>query len=98
FQATGTTPHNTHLSTKDTVLRQAAPLVKPSPSGKWQLWAEPSVKLLNCALQGGVHVGFATVMQSGSIRSHVLIGRYCTIGQRVTFGTTGSEGNLFSDS
>ena len=50
------------------------------------LFAERSVRVLNCELHGTSYLGFGSYINSGFIRSYVEVGRYCSIGRNVTIG------------
>lgn len=48
--------------------------------------AEPRVRIEDCSLFGDVYFGFATYMNAGMVRSKSEVGRYCSLGRRVTVG------------
>lgn len=47
---------------------------------------EQGVKLGKCEVHPGAAFGFYSYMNSGLIRSAVIVGRYCSIGRNVTLG------------
>lgn len=50
------------------------------------IFMEDCARLIKCETLGVCYVGYYTYMNSGIIRSHVEIGRYCSIGRSVSIG------------
>lgn len=48
---------------------------------------EPGVSLGRCEILAGVAFGMYSYMNSGFVRSAVVVGRYCSIGRNVTLGS-----------
>lgn len=67
-------------------LEHAPPRVDATAGGIWAVHAEPRARLNRVELQGTIWVGFASYLNSGTIRSYVEIGRYCSIGREVSLG------------
>lgn len=62
-----------------------APLVYDSKLSS-DIFMEDCARLIRCEVLGVCYVGYYTYMNSGIIRSHVEIGRYCSIGRNVSIG------------
>lgn len=75
-----------------------APRVNNTKTSKWAVFAEPMVDINDCEIFGTVFFGFGSYMNSGSIRSHVEVGRYCSIGRNVTLGLAHHNLDGFSTS
>lgn len=59
---------------------------------------ESGVSLGTCEIHGGVKFGMHSYMNSGFVRSGVVVGRYCSIGRDVTIGTGHHEMGALSTS
>lgn len=57
-----------------------------STGRNFALFAEPKANVTGCSLYGNVYFGFASYINTGMVRSDSEIGRYCSIGRRVTVG------------
>jgi len=62
------------------------------------IFCEPEVSLGEVEVHGPAYIGRSTYMVSGSIRNHVEIGRYCSIGRDVTIGSGIHDVSGFSTS
>ena len=62
------------------------------------IFCEPEVSLGVVDVHGPSYIGRSTYMVSGSIRNHVEIGRYCSIGRDVTIGSGIHDVSGFSTS
>lgn len=59
---------------------------------------ERGVNLGKCEILPGVAFGFQSYMNSGFVRSAVIVGRYCSIGRNVTLGSGVHDLNALSTS
>lgn len=59
---------------------------------------EEYVRLGDCNIARGVSFGMYSYMNSGMVRSEVVIGRYCSIGRNVTIGSGAHDYNALSTS
>ena len=50
------------------------------------IFVEDNVRILNCEILGVCYMGYQSYINSGTIRSYVEIGRYCSIGRNVSIG------------
>lgn len=65
----------------------AAPKLRGIAAGPWACFIEPEAVLNGTEILGTIFVGFGSYMNAGGfIRSHVEIGRYCSIGRDVNIG------------
>lgn len=65
----------------------ADPKLREIKPGHWACYAEPEVALNGTEIIGTIFVGFGTYINPGGlVRSHVEIGRYCSIGRHVSIG------------
>lgn len=83
---------------KDGGVRSIEPAISRITGNSWCVFAEPNSRLTDVEVQGTIFLGFASSVLSGVIRSYVEIGRYCTIGRRVTLGADPSHSGAFSES
>jgi UDP-3-O-[3-hydroxymyristoyl] glucosamine N-acyltransferase len=56
---------------------------------------EQGVSIRKCEIMGGVTFGMFSYINSGFIRSSVVIGRYCSIGRNVTIGSGAHDFFIF---
>jgi acetyltransferase-like isoleucine patch superfamily enzyme len=66
--------------------------------GKYQIFSEAEAKINNCEMNGAIHIGFASYINSGFIRSYTQIGRYCSIGRDVSIGLGTHDLDAFTTS
>lgn len=57
---------------------------------------EQGVSLGKCEILAGAAFGFQSYMNSGFVRSYVVVGRYCSIGRNVTLGSGAHDLNALS--
>lgn len=86
FLATGQLPKMYAHRHWDGSVRASDAVLSRISGHAWCVFAEPNSRLSDVEVQGTIFVGFASTVLSGVIRSYVEIGRYCTIGRRVTLG------------
>lgn len=67
---------------------------EPSPNFRF----EDGVSLGACEIFPGVAFGLHSYMNSGIVRSQVVVGRYCSIGRGVTIGSGAHDHNALSTS
>ncbi|WP_370647850.1 hypothetical protein [Achromobacter sp. ACRQX] len=79
-------------------VRAVEPALSRIAGNAWCVFAEPNSRLTDVEVQGTIYLGFASSVLSGVIRSYVEIGRYCTIGRRVTLGADPTHSGAFSES
>lgn len=75
-----------------------APAVMNPGSAQWAAFMEDESRLNNATLHGTVFVGFASYINSGTIRGYTEIGRYCSIGRDVTIGLAHHDSSQLSTS
>lgn len=90
-------PMDSRFASAESV-RVSDPVLSRIVGNSWCVFAEPNSRLSDVEIQGTIYVGFGSSMLSGIIRSYVEIGRYCTIGRRVTLGDDPFHLNAISES
>jgi len=98
FLKTGRLPKPVQRFRKGSEVRAIEPALSRIAGNAWCVFAEPNSRLTDVEVQGTIYLGFASSVLSGVIRSYVEIGRYCTIGRRVTLGSDPSHTGAFSES
>ncbi|WP_454674225.1 HAD-IIIC family phosphatase [Achromobacter pestifer] len=98
FLATGCLPKADTAGFWDGSIRASDAILSRIVGHAWCIYAEPNSRLSDVEVQGTIYVGFASTVLSGVIRSYVEIGRYCTIGRRVTLGADPVHASDFSGS
>lgn len=62
-----------------------SPIVKVT-NDKWVVNAENGAKIVNCEILGEIWIGSYSYVNNSLIRSHVEIGRFCSIGRNTSLG------------
>lgn len=82
------------MKNKELLQKGLSALVGHEPQSPFRF--ETGVSLGRCEILGGAAFGMHSYMNSGFVRSAVVVGRYCSIGRNVTLGSGVHDHNALS--